>query len=468
VRIRSIRARLTLWYMSLLTLTFLLLGGAAYGLLSYSLIHEVDNALSGVANVLAQQVHNGENAPMPPDLNEIFRRFFGFSPWEPYFQMLNPPNFQEPGNNGARSNRFPLSPQAARNAARGLSTFETMKGAGKYPTRVLTMPVMEGGRLNRLVRVGMSLGSVSATHTRFLLIMAALLPPALLLAGLGGWLLARSGLRPVDRMTEAAERISAEHLAERLEETGAGDELDRLARTMNQMLARLDAAFSQIRQFSANASHELQTPITILKGELEVALRSGRSPEDYQATLKSALEEIDRIANLVEGLLIIARTEAGVFKIDRQPVSLARTAEEVYWRLKVLADKRGVNLVLDVDDSIIIPGDRERLRRLIMNLVDNGIKYTGSGGRVSIVVQRDDPWICLEVSDTGIGISEEDRERIFQPFYRSSEVIAERGSGLGLCIAQSIALAHGGQIEVHSTPGIGSSFRVLLPGISRG
>lgn len=466
MRIRSIRARLTLWYMSLLTLTFLILGGAAYGLLSYSLVHEVDNALSGVANVLAQQVRGGANAPMPPDLDEIFRRFFGFSPWEPFFQMLNPPNFQRPGKNSVQSNRFPLSRQAARNAARGLSTFETMKGAGKYPTRVLTMPVMDGGRLDRLVRVGMSLRSVFATRTRFLLVMAALFPLGLLLAGLGGWLLACSGLRPVDRMTEAAQRISAERLAERLEETGAGDELDRLARTMNQMLSRLDAAFSQVRQFSANASHELQTPITILKGELEVALRSSRTPEEYRATLKSALEEIDRIANLVEGLLILARTEAGVFKIDRQPVSLAQVAEEVYWRLKVLADERGVNLSLEADDTITIPGDRERLMRLVMNLVDNGIKYTGSGGRVSIFLQRDDPWICLEVSDTGTGISEEDQERIFQPFYRSSEILAERGSGLGLCIAQSIAHAHGGRIEVHSTPGTGSSFRVLLPGIS--
>ena len=218
-------------------------------------------------------------------------------------------------------------------AAEGLQTFETVEGLGPYPVRVLTQPVREAGRVTSLIQVGMSLESVAVTRRRFLLVMATVLPLALLFAGGGGWILARRALRPVDRMTEAARRISAEHLNERLETTGSDDELDRLAATLNEMLGRLDAAFQQVRQFSADASHELQTPLTILKGELEVALRAPRSPDEYHRVLASALEESERIARLVEGLLLLSRADAGVLRMDRQPVDLAKLMAEVseYW-----------------------------------------------------------------------------------------------------------------------------------------
>jgi heavy metal sensor kinase len=266
-------------------------------------------------------------------------------------------------------------------------------------------------------------------------------------------------------MTEAARRISAEDLAERLQETGAGDELDRLAKTLNEMLGRLDAAFHQIRQFSADASHELQTPLTILKGELEVALRSARSPDDYQRTLRSALEEIDRIAHLVEGLLLLARADAGVLRMDRQPLDLAQIAEEVYGQGKVLADAHAVTLHLGPVEPVSIQGDPERLRRLLLNLVDNGIKYTPPGGEVTLSLERDEEWASLKVSDTGIGLSPEDLERVFQPFYRAAETRSrgEGGAGLGLCIARSIAEAHSGRIQVESALGRGSTFTVRLP-----
>ncbi len=331
--------------------------------------------------------------------------------------------------------------------------------------RLLTMPVMEGGRVINLIQVGMSLQSVTETRVRFLLIMGGLLPVALLLAGIGGWLLARRALQPVVRMTEAAQRIGAEHLTERVEETGTGDELDQLAKTLNQMLSRLDAAFSQIRQFSASASHELQTPLTILKGELEVALRSPRSPEEYRAALHSSLEEVDRIAQLVEGLLLLSRAEAGVLKMDQQPVDLAQLMEEVHSRLKVLADSRSVALRLGPTEPLSILGDREHLRRLLLNLTDNAIKYTGPGGSVALSLQGNEKWASVLIADTGIGIPGEEQEKIFRPFYRTDEARsqAENGTGLGLCIARSIAAAHGGAIQVESTPGEGSTFRVLIP-----
>jgi heavy metal sensor kinase len=266
-------------------------------------------------------------------------------------------------------------------------------------------------------------------------------------------------------MTEAARRISAEHLSERVEETGTYDELDRLAKTFNEMLSRLDAAFSQIRRFSADASHELQTPITILKGELEVTLRSPRTPEEYQATLKSSLEEVNRIAQLVEGLLLLHRAEAGVLRMDRRQVDLGHLLEEVYGQLQAAAQSRLVELRLGPIASAPAQGDRELFRRLLLNLADNAIKYTPPKGIVTLSLQREGKWASLSVSDAGIGIPREEQERIFQPFYRTAEARSrdERGTGLGLAIARSIAMAHGGTIQVQSTPGQGSTFSALIP-----
>jgi heavy metal sensor kinase len=463
--LRSIRARLTLWYTSLLTITVLLLGGMAYGLLGYSLARDLDRALQGVALALAEQPSRGSSSPIPADIEAIFRRFFGFSPWDRYVERRHPWSDREPQESRPRPSSLPLSPNAMNRAASGLATFETLEGLGPYPVRVLSQPVREGGRVTSLIQVGMSLESIAMTRRRFLLVMAAVLPLALLFAGGGGWLLAQRALRPVDRMTEAARRISAEHLDERLETTGSGDELDRLAATLNDMLGRLDTAFRQIRQFSADASHELQTPLTILKGEIEVALRASRSPQEYQHILASALEESDRIARLVEALLLLSRADAGVLRMDRQPVDLAELVREVGEDARVLAEAQGVTLESKSVAPLTIQGDREHLRRLLLNLVDNGIKYTPASGRVTLSLQRDGGWAALRVADTGIGLAPEEQERVFQRFYRAPDAVSQgkEGSGLGLCIASSIAAAHGGRIEVQSAAGCGSTFTVFLP-----
>jgi heavy metal sensor kinase len=465
MRVRSIRARLTLWYTAVVTVTLLLLGGTAYGLLVYSLGHELDVSLQGVAQAMSQQYRSGAAGFIPSEIDELFRRFFGFSPWERYFDFLDPSGRPDPRRPFTQPGRLPLSTEALRNASRGLATFETVEGLGQYPVRVLTMPVVEGGRVVHLVQVGMSLGSIYLTRTRFLLVMAVVVPMGLLLAAGGGSLLARRALGPVERMREAAHRISAEHLAERLRETGAGDELDRLARTLNQMLGRLDEAFNQVRRFSADASHELQTPLTILRGELEVALRAPRSSEEYRQVLWSALEEIDRIASLTDGLLLLARADAGVLRMDRHPLDLADLVADVYGRVKVLADSRSIHLALGRVEPVPIRGDYDRLNRLLLNLLDNGIKYTDPGGRVTLSLEGEGEWATLRVSDTGIGLSPKEGERIFQRFYRTAEAHSrgEGGHGLGLAIARSIAEAHGGKIQVHSAPGQGSTFTVLLP-----
>jgi two-component system, OmpR family, sensor kinase len=462
--IRSIRARLTFWYSALLTLTFLILGGAGYGLLVYNLAHDLDTALSGVAKVLAEQAGRSGGPPFSAEIDEVFRRFFGFSPWQRHFEVIPPPGFPErrlpPG-----SGRFPLSPQARENALRGIPTFETVRGPASGPVRLLTMPVAEGGRVASLIQVGMSLEMTENTKRRFLLTMAALLPLGLLLAGGGGWALARRALRPVDQIAETARRISAERLDARLEETGANDELSRLIRTLNGMLERLDASFHQVRRFSADASHELQTPLTILKGEIEVALRSPRTPGQYQEILTSSLEEIDRLTRLVEGLMLLARADAGVLRLDAKPIPLDQLARDVCGQAQRLAETRRVTLALEEAEPLTILGDPDRLRQVLLNLADNGIKYTPAGGRVAVSLQREGSWACLRVADTGIGLSPEEQKRVFDRFYRSPEAKSQGdgGAGLGLCIARSVVEAHGGKIQVESAPGKGSTFAVFLP-----
>ena len=231
------------------------------------------------------------------------------------------------------------------------------------------------------------------------------------------------------------------------------------------MLGRLDDAFHQMRQFSADASHELQTPLTILKGEMEVALRSPRSIKEYQRVLESGLEEIDRISRLVEGLLLLSRADSGVLRLDLRPVELRDLLQEISEQMNLVADDHSVSLQTGSMEAVSVRGDREHLRRLLLNIVDNAIKYTPEGGSVTISLQSDGEWASVRISDTGIGLRRDEQDRIFTRFYRAVEARSQRegGAGLGLCIALSIAEAHGGRIQVESTPGHGSTFTVLLP-----
>jgi heavy metal sensor kinase len=426
--------------------------------LTYTLSQESDAALRGVAQTLAERGGGSTETFIPAEIDEVFRRFFGFSPLERYFE-------RPPLGPSSRGGKLPLSEQAVKNASRGLPTFETLEGLGPYPVRVLTWPVVKAGRVSGVIQVGMSRENLDKTLRRFLWVMAGIFPVALLLAGGGGWVLARKALKPVDQMTETARRISAEHLNRQVQGSGAGDELDRLAQTLNDMLGRLNVAFQEVRQFSADASHELQTPLTVLKGEIEVGLRSPRRPEEYQAILRSALEETDRIARLVEGLLLLSRSDTGVLRMDRRSVNLKNLIEEVIQEVRSLAELHSVELRIGPTELAQVQGDPDHLRRLLRNLVDNGVKYTPSGGSVEISLRRDEKFAILRVSDTGMGIAEEDQEKVFRRFYRTAAARAqsESGAGLGLAISRSIVEAHGGRIEVQSAVGKGSLFTVSLP-----
>jgi heavy metal sensor kinase len=479
----SIRGRLTLWYTGILAATLILLGGVTYGLLMRGLWQDVDTALDGVAKAMAQAALRPVPGVLPPDIDEMLRRFFGPTFADRFYQFLDPSGQVDPRWPRLRRESLRASPKALDNASQGYATYETLSGDGPYPTRVLTFPVTVRGQTVNILQVGMSLEGLYMARRHFLWTVAALLPLALVLAGTGGWLLARRALRPVDQMTTAARRIEAEHLGERLGGAEVEDELGRLARTLNEMLARLEAAFAQVRRFSADASHELKTPLTVLRGEVEVALRNRRDSAEYERVLRAVLAEVESMTRLVDDLLLLSRADAGALKLDSRPVELDHLVEEVAKEGEVLGREKNVRVTIKGLEPLVLQGDAQRLKQLLRNLVDNAVKYTPAGGEVSIsaaVLPSGSAAVSepqhrstaapqhvveIAVQDTGVGIPPEALPRVFERFYRVDPARSREtgGAGLGLCIAKTIAEAHGGAIEVQSTPGAGSTFTVRLP-----
>ena len=360
----------------------------AYALLVRGLWQDVDATLESVASTLARSADRPPAQMIPPDLDDNLHRFFGPGFADRFYQSLDPGGHLDPRWPQFRGEPLHASPEALQNAAHGEATFETIPGPNRYPVRLLTVPVKALGQIVNVLQVGMSLEGLYRARQHFLWSLAALAPPGLILAGSGGWLLARRALRPVDQMTTAARRIEAEHLAQRLDGAEADDELGRLARTLNEMLARLESAFAQVRRFSADASHELKTPLTVLKGEIEVALWNPRDPAEYQRVLRSVLEETESLTLLVDDLLLLSRADAGALRWEMNAVELDRLVEEVAKEGEVLGRGKQVRVSIQGLEPLIVRGDGQRLKQLLRNLVDNGVKYTPSGGHVALTLRR--------------------------------------------------------------------------------
>jgi signal transduction histidine kinase len=267
-------------------------------------------------------------------------------------------------------------------------------------------------------------------------------------------------------MASTARAITSAELDKRLQRSGSGDEFDVLAATLNEMIERLEKSFDLLRQFAGDAAHELRTPLTIMKGEAEIALRTqGDEPEALHETLASTIRECDRMIRIVENLLLIAQGEAGEILVRLEPFRLDLLLGEMAETFQVLAEEAGLALDAGPLPEIVVDGDGIRLHELFANLLDNAVKYTAPGGRVSVTCDLTEREVHVHVADTGEGIPEGEHERIFDRFYRvdRSRSRDTGGSGLGLSIARWIADAHRGRIEVQSALGAGSTFTVVLP-----
>jgi signal transduction histidine kinase len=289
--------------------------------------------------------------------------------------------------------------------------------------------------------------------------------PAVLLGLLGGWWLMRRALAPVADLTRAVEKIHDGNLSERLPRPGNGDELDRLTEVFNAMTARLDGSFLRIREFTLHASHELKTPLTIMRGELETALHDERLDAPQKERLLSQLDEIERLAKIVDGLTLLTRADAGQVALQREPVRLDELVRESFADAGILAQSPGIAVSLDPCEEVTVMGDRHRLRQLLLNLADNAVKYNRPGGAVNFSLRRQGGSAALQISNTGAGLPPDLQARVFERFFRgdASHNSLVEGCGLGLSIAQWIVLAHGGGIQFASEPGRHTTVSVRLP-----
>jgi heavy metal sensor kinase len=290
------------------------------------------------------------------------------------------------------------------------------------------------------------------------------LPLIVGLAGVGGYVLARRALTPIDHLAADARRITAERLHERLSVANEHDEIGRLAAVINDTFARLESSFDQLRRFTADASHELRTPLSVIRGIGELGLGETRSPAEYKEAIGSMLEEVDRLTRLVDTLLQLSRGDAGTIRLSPESLDLSELARDVASSLGILAEERRQRLQVDAPEDVSIRADRLVLRDAITNLVDNAIKYGPRGSQIDITVRADTTEAALTVANEGPGIPAEHRERIFDRFYRVDEGRSRGmgGTGLGLAIAKWAVEANGGAIAFVPTAQ-GAAFRITLP-----
>lgn len=458
---RSIRFRLTCWYSGILAAVLVTFGVVLYGAVRYQSIHHHDDSLRAAARavtaILAREPDCATlTSSQIADLQRLERLVLIHELAGGGQVFYRSPDLEE--------ELLPRSEGAFRKLLSEMESFETLeRPAGAM--RVYSVRYTSRAGRQGVVRVVDSLGDFQEALATLRLALFLMIPGSLLAAAVGGYWLAGRALRPVDELTRLAREIEATNLGRRLPVRQAEDELGRLVSTFNQMIGRLEAAFESMRRFTSDASHELRTPLTIVRGAIEVALARDRSGQEYRGTLGDLLEEAERMSKLVDDLLLLARADAGVVELRREPVRLDEVAAEAVEAMKPLAESQGVELSLPGSEPLELAADERWIRQMLYDLLDNAIKYTAPMGRVSISLARREGQALVSISDTGKGIPEDELHRLFERFYRvdKSRSSESGGSGLGLPIAMWIARSHGGDIQVESAIGRGSTFRVVLP-----
>jgi heavy metal sensor kinase len=395
----------------------------------------------------------------------MLKESIGVKPLTKFIQVLDESGKVGKKSENLRHFQLPISMRALKNASQGKITFETTKALGEYPLRMVTVPVIRRRHIINIVQVATSLEEVEEVLKTLLLILWITVPSALVVASLGGLFLANKALRPVDEITKTARMITSRSLNQRIKLRKTKDEIGRLAETFNDMISRLGRSFKQIRQFTADASHELRTPLTILKGEIEVGLRRKRRPKEYKDILDSNLEEVNHMSQIVDDLLFLSKADMGEVHLEKHRINLAKLVSEIHAQAQTIAMAKDIRVHISNDVDGVVIGDRLKVRQLLLNLVDNGVKYTPQGGEMRISLEKNDGRFKLRVIDNGIGIAPEDQPHIFDRFFRVDKARSREagGSGLGLSICKWIVEAHGGEITVESDFGKGSIFTVTLP-----
>jgi heavy metal sensor kinase len=461
---RSLSFRLVAWYAGVLTGVFVLLGLLTFSFLRHSLEANVLDAQARrarqIAGTLVAQVPRESEGALrgeveklySPEINDRFIRISRADGHVVYASATPRSELFDPAR----------VPPIAGDFLEGAARKVAVPGGGAL--LIAAVPATgSDGTLYR-VEVGTSAASAENTLAQVLFMLAVGLPVAVAVAVAGGFILVRRALEPVERMAVKAEEITQHSLSERLPVVRSGDELERLSISLNHMISRLEDALRVSKQFVADASHELRTPLTVMRGELESLAQDGRLARETREALGSVLEEVERLAEIVESLFALSRLDAGEAGAW-QRFDLAELANTTAEQMSLLATDKRIRVNCESTPGVNVRGDRARLKQVIVNLLDNAIKYTPDGGRVTLRVRREGAHAVLDVADTGIGIPPEALPHVFKRFFRvdGSRSREQGGAGLGLSIVKSICAAHGAEVEVVSTPGEGSTFRVRQP-----
>jgi heavy metal sensor kinase len=461
---RSLRFRITAWYAGLLAGALAVFGGSVYlGLeryLDWTLQRTLVAECRTIASQLLSQLPAKDkewlateiNEAYAPEVNGLFIRVVHQGVGVVYLSGAPKDGTFDPS-------RIPFPSDKETDGSRKLQ-FES---GNRLLVNSITLVTPDGNRF--IVESGAPYHQIEVVLHGLLLTFAIYMPFVVSLAVAGGYWLMRRSLQPVDEITKRAEGITSTNLSERLPVIRSGDELERLSMSLNRMIERLDNAFEHINRFSADASHELRTPLTILQLELEGIAQNHRKDASLGDQIGSALEETHRMSRIVESLLTISRLDAGEVKMDKSHLDLGELVASTAGEMKQLAEEKSIGLRIHAGTGFQVVGDRVRLQQVVVNLIDNSIKYTQVGGRIEVRVDREDNLAVLEVSDNGPGIPAHALPHVFERFYRADKARsrATGGAGLGLSIVKAICAVHNGEIKVSSREGHGSSFRVELP-----
>ena len=453
-RSHSLRLRLTLWYVAAMVVVLGVYAALVIAFVSRNASDTLDGRLRGDFQWASAMVDRTPEGAITwyEDLSEEE------SPWLQVWSADGELLYQ---NFEAR--RRPLA-QARDLAQRSEDSLVAVE-ADLAPVRVLT----RRGRIGTqpvVIQVARSEFTMRQELRQLVLLFVLGLPVAVAVAGLGGYTLARRALRPIERMSARARSITADRLSDRLPVDNPDDEMGRLADVFNETLGRLERSFEQMRQFTADVSHELRTPLTSIRSVGEVGLRERRDEPAYRGIIGSMLEEVDRLASLVDRLLTLSRAETGQARVSAASFDLRGLADEVAAHLGVLAEER--NQAIRVDGAAPHAyADRVVIRQAVINLVDNAIKFSPPGARIAIRVGETADSVTLDVVDSGAGIEAAARDRIFDRFFRATQAVGEAGAGLGLSIAKGAVEANGGRLTLLSSGEDGSTFRITLPPAER-
>lgn len=473
----SVRVRLTVWYMLIFAALLAAFSFLLYELLARDLHHHLDQSVMNTARTAAAgfqgQMLENRHDPIVATAHTLIE----FRPHNTYLALLTAQ--QQLGAHYYDEMSMPTSepvlqePIAAawvqEAKAKQAPVLQTVRGFGTAGGRlaVMQIPTAEHDPINQefFVVVAQSQAETQEHLKTMRRIFYLCLPLMLLVAGIAGYLLARKSLAPIAAMSAQAESIHAQNLHERLQVSNPHDELGRLAGIFNALLERVNRSFASLREFTADASHELRTPLAIIRGEADVALSQPRTSLEYQETLAIVRDEARRLSRIVDDMLALARADAGAQPLQREDLYLNDLIEECSRAVQTLAASKKIAVLCESLPDVEFCGDEELLRRMILNLLDNAIKYTPVGGTVRIELRETHISIQLRVIDNGIGIPAEAAAHVFDRFYRVDKARsrAEGGSGLGLPIVKWVAEAHQGTVQMESHPGRGSEFVVELP-----